>query len=282
MDLNDLDAVNRANRLLLLGLVGSMLLHAAVLVFWRAKARPPTSTPPVELRLNASLTRNPVASPEPAAEAAPAPLPIAPAQSPEPTPEPMPPPKAEPVPPAKLPPRKSTATPVLAVPVPLGTPPATTPALPAATSEPVAAPASPPATESAPSTPTPSSMPTPSAAPGAGDSSQASKGAPAPLTADERAAMATYRLHMENMIRHFDNERTSAERTSWEGVTVLLLRVGADGGLAGLSIVTGSGDGRTDRQARAMVVKSHKEVRVPKTLEGKAFAMEFKLRFEAK
>ena len=280
MDFAELEPIKRANRLLLLGLVGSVLLHAAVLAFWRDRPRAPPQSAPVELRLNASLTRGEVAQQEPAA--APAPAPASPPEAtsapvPEATPAAA---QAAPIPP--LCPAHRAATPVIAVPAPVGeTPPSAVPNV-ATAAPPAAAPPAQPAAPAAETAPPTASMPAPAAAPGAGDSATATKSSASALTVDERAALATYRLHVENMIRHFDAERSSLDRTSWEGVSVMLLRVGADGGLLEVAMRTSSGDVRTDRQARNMILKSHKEVRIPKALEGKAFALELKLRFEAK
>lgn len=259
------------SRLLYVSVVGSMLLHLALVI--GVQRAPPKEPPP---RITATLREiaPPVASPQPAAPTPPAlePAPPQPVATPSP-----PPPKPE----ARLPtppePKKAAAKTEERPPEPrLVAPPA-----PAAPAPAVAAPVAPAETkpeakaEARAEARVEREAPRPVAPPAP---------APAPGEAAERELVGRYQQQLADIIetRKLKRYPNDAMQNGWEGAATVLLKIGTDTKIAGVEISVSSGHEILDEQARISISRAKPFVQVPEGLKGKMFEARVRVVFSLK
>lgn len=243
-----------ANRSFGLALLASILLHALVLAALPSLRELAAQLPQVPAPLVAHLAQpqaNPAAS-APAEE---------PRKPPAPERRPAPPPaKATPLPP---PVAKAPTAPVAAAP--------TAPAQRAAPDPSVQAPA----TSTAPSL---ASAPAAAASLPALGSLARLEPLPAPAAppGPDPGALDRYRLQLVTVAARFKRYPRSAIDNNWEGVVVVRMTIGRDGGIAALGVARSSGHEVLDRQALEMFRTAKPFVQLPPDLAGREFELELR------
>jgi periplasmic protein TonB len=242
-----------ANRGFGLALLASILLHALVLAALPSLRELTAQLPQVPAPLVAHLAQ-PQANP---AASAPAEEPRKP-PAPEKRPAPPPPAKATPLPP-----------PVAKAPT-----------------APVAAPPPVPAQQAAPApsahAPATSTAPSLAAAPAASLPALGSLSrleplpAPAAPPGPDPGALDRYRLQLVTVAARFKRYPRSAIDNNWEGVVVVRMTIGRDGGIAALGVAKSSGHEVLDRQALEMFRTAKPFVQLPPELGGREFELELR------
>lgn len=248
----------QGERLLHLCIGASVVFHAVLLV---TSPKVPEAPPP-PVRFSATLRQ--AEAPRP-----PEPAPPAPVQE-------APPPKVAEPPPA---PKPAAAPPPLPKPV--------ADKAPAKTAAPVPAPA-----PVAPSTPPPPAPvaearpPAPApAAPLAEVREPAKAAAPAgPVSADpsEAELVNAYQSQLAQVAAKYKRYPNEAMQNNWEGVATVRMRIGVDGRIAAVEVVTSSGHKILDEQASLTINKAKPFVQIPAGLRGKEFVASVRVVFSLK
>ncbi|HYD58517.1 MAG TPA: TonB family protein [Burkholderiales bacterium] len=244
-----------SNRALAYAVAGSFLFHASLLFVFsleRQARREAAAPAPIVARLAAPQTQ--VAPPQVKPEV----------QPPKPRIEPAP-PKPEPRPVAKP------------APVPKPSP------APAPASKPTPAPQPPPSHPSpaaAPSESPPSVAPAPNL-PAAVARTEPAPGVPSAPSADD-GTLATYRMDLMRMARHYKRYPRVALDNNWEGRAVVRLVIGANGMTSSLTVVSSAGHQVLDKQALDMIQKAKPRVQIPSALRGREFSIEIPVIYDLK
>lgn len=240
----------RANRSFGLALLASILLHALLLAALPSLRELAAQLPQVPAPLVAHLAQPAASAPAeqprklPATEKRPAP----------------PPAKATPPPP----PVAKAPAPSVAAPPPVPAPQA------------APAPAIPPLATSA--SPSPALAPVPAAALPALGSLARLEPVPAPAASPgpDPGALDRYRLQLVTVAARFKRYPRSAIDNNWEGVVVVRMTIGRDGGIAALGVAKSSGHDVLDRQALDMFRTATPFVQLPPELAGREFELELR------
>jgi protein TonB len=249
----------RANRSFGLALVASILLHALLLAALPSLRELAAQLPQVPAPLVARLMQ-PQAKPAASAPAEEPRKPPVPEQRPAPPP-PAAKPAAPPPPVAKAPAQPVAAPPP--VPAPQAAP----------------APAMQPSATSA--SPSPALAPVPAAAlPALGPLARLEPlPAPAASPGPDPGALDRYRLQLVTVAARFKRYPRSAIDNNWEGVVVVRLTIGRNGGIAALGVARSSGHEVLDRQALDMFRTAKPFVQLPPELAGREFELELRAIF---
>jgi TonB family protein len=254
------------NRLLYGCVVGSLLLHAAVVLY--APRVPPHEEPPP--RMSATIR---VVEPPPVAR------PVE-AISPQPSLAPRPAPQPEA---AKAPPSPPKALPRPQAPAPAERPRAESPAS-APLIMPSPAPAS--AAMAVPAAPSAPALPESRAEPRA-ERAPAPPATPSPSQSAElsdRELVALFQNQIAGIVetRKLKRYPGEARDNGWEGASTVLLRIGTDGKVAGVETATSSGHDMLDEQARISISRAKPFVQIPEGLRGKMFEARVRVVFSLK
>lgn len=269
-----------SNRVLVLCVLGSLVLHAAVLLLFPVMRQESIETQGAVKVLTARIAS--VATPAP-----PAPVVPEPERRPEPPPAGKPPP-APPPPQAVRPPPKPVAEP----PRPVLTQPEPAPSAPVAPPPPVAAPTPvPPPAPAAPPAPlpplasAPPSVPPPAVAPPGGPAAapQASAAAtpkPPALSGEEAGSLEQYRMSLIVAARRYKRYPAVAMEKGWQGRVEVRLLIGPDGMTRSAVIQRSSGHEILDATALDMVRKAKPLTQIPAALRGKDFVVDVPVIFD--
>ena len=100
--------------------------------------------------------------------------------------------------------------------------------------------------------------------------------APAASPGPDPGALARYRLQLVTVAARFKRYPRSAIDNNWEGVVVVRMTVGRDGGIAALGVAKSSGHEVLDRQALEMFRTAKPFVQLPPDLAGREFELELR------
>ncbi|HET9735010.1 MAG TPA: TonB family protein [Burkholderiales bacterium] len=247
---------DRANRSFGLALLASVLLHALLLAAAPSLRELAAQLPQVPAPLVARLMQ-PQAKPSASA----------PAEAPRKAPAPEkraapPPPAAKPAPPPP-PVAKAPVEPVAAPPPVPALQSAPAPAMQAATTSPA---------------PSATAAPVPAASlPALGPLARFEPvPAPAASPGPDPGALDRYRLQLVTVAARFKRYPLSAIDNNWEGVVVVRMTIGRDGGIAALGVARSSGHEVLDRQALEMFRTAKPFVQLPPELAGREFELELR------
>ena len=241
------------NRTFAFAVVASILVHALILLAVPVVLEPlrnqRLSVPPVTARL---------------VQSRPAP---APAPAPEPTPEP----RVEEAPrPARKPTQVTSAQPASAPPVAFTAPvPQVAPVIDAPRAAEPTQPAPAAAVSAPPSARLAPASPAPAAASAAGEAAD-------PLT------LGQYRIAIITAAKRYKKYPRLAMDNNWEGKAEIRMVIGADGGIASISIRSRSGFEILDQQALEMIRKAKPLAPIPAALRGRGFTVDVPVEFSLK
>ena len=248
----------RESRLLWICIAGSMLLHA--LVVWQGHGVPPA--PPLVQQIKATIRPYTPPAPPPVA-AAPEP------RRPEP-PKEVPPPEPAP-PPRPVPQRAAPKVPEVA-------PKPTLAPVPAQSQPAAVAPSAPPV----PATPAESKSDAKTDVAKAVTPAPSSPAASSPAPSDLNALIQSYQQQLAQAAQKTKRYPSEAMQQGWEGTAQVRVKVGADGRISGIELVSSSGHEMLDEQAKITASKAKPFVQIPTALRGQAFDAEIRVVFSMK
>jgi protein TonB len=106
--------------------------------------------------------------------------------------------------------------------------------------------------------------------------------APAASEASDPATLGQYRIALITAAKRYKRYPRVAIDNNWEGQTDIRMVIGADGGIASMSIRKPSGYEVLDQQALEMIRKAKPLAPIPASLRGKGFTVDIPVLFSLK
>ena len=115
---------------------------------------------------------------------------------------------------------------------------------------------------------------------GAGSASLGRVLQPTSKPEDPRTTLiVAYQLRLSEQIEQMKSYPADAAHQGWEGRVLIRLRIGSDGGIAGLETVRSSGFASLDRQARINISRAKPLTPIPESLKGQPFEAQVEIIF---